>query len=421
MEQSLGSRLKHAWNAFRNRDPTPNYGDIGTTYYRRPDRIHLTRGNERSIVTSVFNRIALDVSAIGIKHCRIDENGRYLYDIKSGLNNCLNLSANTDQTGRAFMQDAVMSMLDEGCVGLLPIETDLNPKVTQSYDILSMRTCKIIEWRPAHVKVRVYNEETGKKEEIVVPKKMIAIVENPLYAVINEPNSTMQRLMRKLSLLDVTDEQTASGKLDLIIQLPYVIKTEARRQQAENRRKDIEMQLSGSKYGIAYTDGTERITQLNRSLENNLMKQVEYLTSLLYSQLGITQTVLDGTADEQTMLNYYSRTIEPIVSAITDEMKRKFLSKTARSQFQTIAFFRDPFKLVPVNNIAEIADKFTRNEILTSNEIRQIIGMKPSDDPKADELRNSNISQSKEGGAAELEQVEEEPPFADRPVSEITP
>lgn len=421
MEQSLGSRLKHAWNAFRNRDPTPNYGDIGTAYYRRPDRIHLTRGNERSIVTSVFNRIALDVSAIGIKHCRIDENGRYLYDMKSGLNNCLNLSANTDQTGRAFMQDVVMSMLDEGCVGLLPIETDLNPKVTQSYDILSMRTCKIIEWRPAHVKVRVYNEETGKKEEIVVPKKMIAIVENPLYAVINEPNSTMQRLMRKLSLLDVTDEQTASGKLDLIIQLPYVIKTEARRQQAENRRKDIEMQLSGSKYGIAYTDGTERITQLNRSLENNLMKQVEYLTNLLYSQLGITQTVLDGTADEQTMLNYYSRTIEPIVSAIADEMKRKFLSKTARSQLQTIAFFRDPFKLVPINNIAEIADKFTRNEILTSNEIRQIIGMKPSEDPKADELHNSNIAQSKEEGAAELEQVEEERPFADRPISEIMP
>lgn len=421
MEQSLGSRLRHAWNAFRNRDPTPNYADIGTAYYRRPDRVHLTRGNERSIVTSVFNRIALDVSAIGIKHCRIDENGRYLYDMKSGLNNCLNLSANTDQTGRAFIQDAVMSMLDEGCVGLLPIETDLNPKVTQSYDILSMRTCKIIEWRPAHVKVRVYNEETGKKEEIIVPKSMIAIIENPLYAVINEPNSTMQRLMRKLSLLDVTDEQTASGKLDLIIQLPYVIKTEARRQQAENRRKDIEMQLAGSKYGIAYTDGTERITQLNRSLENNLMKQVEYLTNLLYSQLGITQSVLEGTADEQTMLNYYSRTIEPIVSAITDEMKRKFLSKTARSQLQTIAFFRDPFKLVPVNNIAEIADKFTRNEILTSNEIRQIIGMKPSDDPKADELRNSNIAQSKQEGAAELEQVEEEKPFGSRSMSEITP
>lgn len=421
MEQSLGSRLRHAWNAFRNRDPTPNYADIGTAYYRRPDRVHLTRGNERSIVTSVFNRIALDVSAIGIKHCRIDENGRYLYDMKSGLNNCLNLSANTDQTGRAFIQDAVMSMLDEGCVGLLPIETDLNPKVTQSYDILSMRTCKIIEWRPAHVKVRVYNEETGKKEEIIVPKSMIAIIENPLYAVINEPNSTMQRLMRKLSLLDVTDEQTASGKLDLIIQLPYVIKTEARRQQAENRRKDIEMQLAGSKYGIAYTDGTERITQLNRSLENNLMKQVEYLTNLLYSQLGITQAVLEGTADEQTMLNYYSRTIEPIVSAIADEMKRKFLSKTARSQLQTIAFFRDPFKLVPINNIAEIADKFTRNEILTSNEVRQIIGVKPSDDPKADELRNSNIAQSKQEGAAELAQVEGEQPFGSRPMSEITP
>lgn len=408
MEQSLGSRLRHAWNAFRNRDPTPNYADMGTAYYRRPDRIHLTRGNERSIVTSVYNRIALDVAAIGIKHCRVDENGRYLYDMKSGLNNCLNLSANLDQTGRAFIQDAVMSMLDEGCVGILPIETNLNPKVTQSYDILSMRTCKIIEWRPAHVKVRVYNEETGKKEEIVVPKSMIAIVENPLYAVINEPNSTMQRLMRKLSLLDVTDEQTASGKLDLIIQLPYVIKTEARRQQAENRRKDIEMQLSGSKYGIAYTDGTERITQLNRSLENNLMKQVEYLTNLLYSQLGITQGVLEGTADEQTMLNYYNRSIEPIVSAIVDEMKRKFLSKTARSQLQTIAAFRDPFKLVPINNIAEIADKFTRNEILTSNEIRQIIGMKPSEDPKADELRNSNIAQSKQEAAADLEQVTEE-------------
>ena len=396
MEQSLGSRLRHAWNAFRSRDHTVNYEDGGASYYRRPDRIHLTRGNERSLVTSVYNRIALDVAAIGIKHCKIDENGRYLYDMKSGLNNCLNLSANQDQTGRAFIQDVVMSMLDEGCVAIVPTDTTLNPKETQSYDILSMRTGKIIQWRPQQVQIRLYNESTGKKEEIWLPKEFVAIVENPLYAVINEPNSTMQRLMRKLSLLDVTDEQTASGKLDLIIQLPYVVKTEARRQQAETRRKDIEMQLAGSKYGIAYTDSTERITQLNRSVENNLMKQVEYLTNLLYSQLGVTQAVLEGTADEQAMLNYYSRTIEPIVSAIVDEMKRKFLSKTARTQLQTITFFRDPFKLVPVNNIADIADKFTRNEILTSNELRQIIGMKPSKDPKADELRNSNISQSKD-------------------------
>lgn len=396
MERSLGSRLRHAWNVFRSRDPTVNYEDGGASYYRRPDRIHLTRGNERSLVTSVYNRIALDVAAIGIKHCKIDENGRYLYDMKSGLNNCLNLSANQDQTGRAFIQDVVMSMLDEGCVAIVPTDTTLNPKETQSYDILSMRTGKIIQWRPRQVQIRLYNESTGKKEELWLPKESVAIIENPLYAVINEPNSTMQRLMRKLSLLDVTDEQTASGKLDLIIQLPYVVKTEARRQQAETRRKDIEMQLAGSKYGIAYTDSTERITQLNRSVENNLMKQVEYLTNLLYSQLGVTQAVLEGTADEQAMLNYYSRTIEPIVSAIVDEMKRKFLSKTARTQLQTITFFRDPFKLVPVNNIADIADKFTRNEILTSNELRQIIGMKPSKDPKADELRNSNISQSKD-------------------------
>ena len=396
MEQSLGSRLRHAWNVFRSRDPTVNYEDGGASYYRRPDRIHLTRGNERSLVTSVYNRIALDVAAIGIKHCKIDENGRYLYDMKSGLNNCLNLSANQDQTGRAFIQDVVMSMLDEGCVAIVPTDTTLNPKETQSYDILSMRTGKIIQWHPRQVQIRLYNESTGKKEELWLPKESVAIVENPLYAVINEPNSTMQRLMRKLSLLDVTDEQTASGKLDLIIQLPYVVKTEARRQQAETRRKDIEMQLAGSKYGIAYTDSTERITQLNRSVENNLMKQVEYLTNLLYRQLGVTQAVLEGTADEQAMLNYYSRTIEPIVSAIVDEMKRKFLSKTARTQLQTITFFRDPFKLVPVNNIADIADKFTRNEILTSNELRQIIGMKPSKDPKADELRYSNISQSKD-------------------------
>lgn len=396
MEQSFASRLKHAWNVFRSRDPTVEFGDIGSSYYYRPDRPRFTRGNERSITTSVLNRIALDVSAIDIRHVRLDKNGRFLEEINSGLNNCLTLSANMDQTGRAFKQDIVMSMLDEGCVAIVPTDTTTDPKVTDSYDVETMRVGKIIQWRPRHVQVRLYNEQTGNKEEIWLPKKMVAIVENPLYAVMNEPNSTMQRLVHKLGLLDITDEQTASGKLDLIIQLPYVIKTDARRQQAENRRKDIEMQLAGSKYGIAYTDGTEKITQLNRSLDNNLMKQVEYLTNQLYSQLGITQTILDGTADEKTMLNYYSRTIEPIVSAIADEMKRKFLTKTARTQNQSIEFFRDPFKLVPVNDIAEIADKFTRNEIMTSNEIRQIVGMKPSDDPKADELRNSNIAETKE-------------------------
>lgn len=396
MEQSFGSRLKHAWNVFRSRDPTAESMDAGASYYNRPDRPRFTRGNERSITTSVLNRIALDASAIDILHVRLDKNGRFLEEINSGINNCLTLSANTDQTGRAFKQDVVMSMLDEGCVAIVPTDTTMNPKVTDSYDVETMRVGKIIQWRPQHVQVRLYNEQTGKKEEIWLPKKMVAIVENPLYAVMNEPNSTMQRLIHKLGLLDITDEQTASGKLDLIIQLPYVIKTDARRQQAENRRKDIEMQLAGSKYGIAYTDGTEKITQLNRSLDNNLMKQVEYLTNQLYSQLGITQTILDGTADEKTMLNYYSRTIEPIVSAIADEMKRKFLTKTARTQNQSIEFFRNPFKLVPVNDIAEIADKFTRNEIMTSNEIRQIVGMKPSDDPKADELRNSNIAETKE-------------------------
>lgn len=396
MEQSFGSRLKHAWNVFRSRDPTAEFRDIGVSYYNRPDRPRFTRGNERSITTSVLNRIALDASAIDILHVRLDKNGRFLEEINSGLNNCLTLSANTDQTGRAFKQDVVMSMLDEGCVAIVPTDTTTDPKITDSYDVETMRVGKIIQWRPRHVQVRLYNEQTGKKEELWLPKKMVAIVENPLYAVMNEPNSTMQRLIHKLGLLDITDEQTASGKLDLIIQLPYVIKTDARRQQAENRRKDIEMQLAGSKYGIAYTDGTEKITQLNRSLDNNLMKQVEYLTNQLYSQLGITQTILDGTADEKTMLNYYSRTIEPIVSAIADEMKRKFLTKTARTQNQSIEFFRNPFKLVPVNDIAEIADKFTRNEIMTSNEIRQIVGMKPSDDPRADELRNSNIAETKE-------------------------
>ena len=408
MDNTFSSRLKHAWNAFvNNRDPTYSYKDLGVSYSYRPDRPRLTRGNERSIVTSVYNRIALDAAAIHIQHCNLDENGRFISQVDSKLNSCLNLEANIDQTGRAFMQDVVMSMLDEGCVAIVPIDTTLDPKVTKSYDIITMRTGKILEWHPNFVKVRVYNDKTGNKEDILVPKSTVAIIENPLYAVINEPNSTMQRLIIKLNILDAIDEQSGAGKLDLIIQLPYIIKSDARREQAEKRRKDIEMQLAGSKYGIAYTDGTERITQLNRSVDNNLMKQIEYLTSMLYSQLGITQSILDGTADEKTMLNYYDRSIEPIVSAIVDEMKRKFLSKTARTQGQSILFFRDPFKLVPVNDLAEIADKFTRNEILTSNEIRQIIGMKPSNDPKADELRNSNINQAKEDITSSNEVTEE--------------
>ena len=391
MGMSFGSRLKHAWNAFTGTDYTI-YQDVGPGYSSRPDRIRLTRGNERSIITSVYNRIALDVAALNVQHIRLDENGRFLSVIQDGLNTCLTVEANIDQTARAFIQDIVVSMLDEGCVAIVPVDTTYDPSVTGSYDIQTMRVGKILDWYPQHVRVRLYNERTGTKENILVPKSTVAIVENPLYAVVNEPNSTMQRLIRKLNLLDVIDEQSGSGKLDLIIQLPYVIKTEARRQQAENRRKDIEAQLSGTKYGIAYADGTERITQLNRSVNNNLMSQIEYLTSMLYSQLGITQSILDGTADEKTMLNYNNRTIEPIISAIVDEMKRKFLTKTARSQSQSISFFRDPFKLVPVNDIADIADKFTRNEIMTSNEIRQVIGMKPSDDPRADELRNKNLS-----------------------------
>ena len=395
MSLNLSTRLAHAWNAFTSRDPT-QYIITGPGYSSRPDRPRLSRGNEKSIATSIFNRIALDVSSVSIKHCRLDKNGRYVEDIDSGLNNCLNLEANKDQTGRAFIQDAVLSMLDEGCVALVPVETTIDPKNSNSYQIDSMRTGKITEWYPDMVRVRLYNDRTGEKEEILLPKSQVAIIENPLYAVVNEYNSTMQRLIRKLSLLDVTDEQTASGKLDLIIQLPYVIKTETRREQAERRRKDIIEQLAGSQYGIAYTDGTEKITQLNRSLENNLLKQVEYLTNMVYSQLGITQSVLDGTADEKTMLNYTNRTVEPIISAIVDEVKRKFLTKTARSQLQSIVYFRDPFRLVPVNDIAEIADKFTRNEIMTSNEIRQIVGMQPSKDPKADELVNSNISQAKQ-------------------------
>ena len=409
MEMDIGSRLKHAWNAFMNRDPTEVDYDIGPAYYYRPDRPRLTRGNERSIVTAVYNRIALDVSDIDIRHVRLDENGRYIEDIDSGLNNCLTVEANIDQTGKAFIQDVVMSMLDEGCVAIVPVDTTLNPKVTGSYDINSMRTGKIVQWYPQHVKVNLYNDKTGRKEEVTLPKSMVAIVENPLYAVMNEPNSTLQRLIRKLNLLDYVDEQTGAGKLDLIIQLPYVIKSNARRQQAEDRRADIERQLKDSKYGIAYTDGTERITQLNRPVENNLMKQIEYLTSMLYSQLGINQTVLDGTADEKTMLNYTNRSIGPIISAIVDEMKRKFLTKTARSQMQSIRYFKDPFKLVPVNEIAEISDKLTRNEIASSNEIRQIIGWKPSQDPAADELRNKNLNQQSPDMMAPEDQMYEDP------------
>ena len=409
MEMNIGSRLKHAWNAFMNRDPTEVDYDIGPAYYYRPDRPRLTRGNERSIVTAVYNRIALDVSDIDIRHVRLDENGRYIEDIDSGLNNCLTVEANIDQTGKAFIQDVVMSMLDEGCVAIVPVDTTLNPKVTGSYDINSMRTGKIVQWYPQHVKVNLYNDKTGRKEEVTLPKSMVAIVENPLYAVMNEPNSTLQRLIRKLNLLDYVDEQTGAGKLDLIIQLPYVIKSNARRQQAEDRRADIERQLKDSKYGIAYTDGTERITQLNRPVENNLMKQIEYLTSMLYSQLGINQAVLDGTADEKTMLNYTNRSIGPIISAIVDEMKRKFLTKTARSQMQSIRYFKDPFKLVPVNEIAEISDKLTRNEIASSNEIRQIIGWKPSQDPAADELRNKNLNQQSPDMMAPEDQMYEDP------------
>ena len=394
-KESFLTRMKHAWNAFFNKDPTSNYKYYyGPGYSYRPDRASFTRGNERSIVTAIYNRIALDVSAIGIRHVKVDENGGYVEDVDSGLNRCLTLEANIDQTHRAFIQDVVISMLDEGSVALVPVDTDDNPDSGHGYEIYTMRTAKILEWFPRHIRVRIYNDRTGQKEDKIVSKSSTCIIENPLYAVINEPNSTMQRLIRKLNLLDVIDEQNGSGKLDLIIQLPYIIKTEARKQQAEARRKDIEEQLAGSKYGIAYTDGTEHITQLNRAVDNNLMSQIEFLTSMLYSQLGICQEILDGTADEKTMLNYTNRTIEPIVSAITDEMKRKFLTEEGRNNKQTIKYFREPFKLVPVNDLAEIADKFTRNEIMTSNEMRQIVGLKPSDDPEADELRNKNLNKN---------------------------
>lgn len=393
MELSFGSRLKHAWDIFRNKEPSGSYQNLGPSYSYRPDRPRMTRGNERTIVTSIYNRIAMDVAAVDIRHVRLDDNDRFIEEIKSGLNECLSIEANIDQTGRSFIQDVVMSMFDEGVVAIVPVDTTFNPSTTSSYDILSMRVGKVLEWKPQHVLVHLYNDKTGRKQDVWLPKKQVAIIENPLYAVINQRNSVAQRLVSKLALLDVIDQQTSAGKLDMIIQLPYVIKTESRKKQAEERRQAIEDQLSGSKYGIAYTDGTEKITQLNRPLENNLLKQIENLTETLYGQLGITQAVMDGTADEKTMLNYNNRTIEPIVSAIVDEMKRKFLTKTARTQKQSIKFFKDPFRLVPVNDMAEIADKFTRNEIMTSNEIRQAIGMKPADDPKADQLINSNISQ----------------------------
>ena len=387
----LKNRLQHAWNAFANKDPTYSSGYGGYLY--RPDRPRFSRGNERSIVTAVLNKISMDCAAINVEHVRLDDNNRFVEVLNTGLNKCLTLEANLDQTGRAFIQDAVMSLMDEGCIVIVPVETTLKPNISGGFDITNMRVGKVLEWYPDRVGIRVYNEKTGQKQDIIMPKNAVSIVENPLYAVMNEPNSTMQRLIRKLNILDAIDEQSGSGKLDLIIQLPYLVRSQQRKQQAEERRKAIEDQLSNSKYGVAYTDGTEHVTQLNRSVENNLMSQIEYLTSMLYSQLGITQSVMDGTADDKTMLNYYNRTIEPILSAIVDEMKRKFLTKTARSQKQSIVFFRDPFRLVPVADLAEIADKMTRNEIMSSNEIRQIVGMKPSDDPKADELRNKNLSE----------------------------
>lgn len=408
MEVNLITRLKHSWNAFMNRDPTYDYINTGPGYSSRPDRPRFTRGNERTIVTAIYNRIALDVASINISHCKVDNNGRFIETINSSLNKCLNLEANLDQTGRAFVQDIVMSMLDEGSVAIVPVETDISPSKTESYKIISMRTGKIIEWYPNHVKIRLYDERDGEKKDIKLEKKSVAIIENPLYAVINEHNSTMQRLMRKLALLDSMDERMSTGKLDMIIQLPYVIKSETRRKEAERRRKELEEQMSGSTYGIGYIDGTERIVQLNRSLDNNLVKQVEQLTSQLYSQLGITQAILDSSASEEEMLNYYSRTIEPIISAIVDEMKRKFLTKTARTQNQTIKFFRDPFRLVPLSKLAEIAGTFTQNEIITANEVRQIIGMKPSDDPKADQLVNSNINQTGLGAGIEDQQKQEQ-------------
>lgn len=408
---AIRERARRAWNAFFNKDPTTRelsyHTDVGSSYWYRPDRNHLSRGNGRSVVSAIYNRIALDVAAIDMKHVRLDDDDRYLEYIESGLNECLTVEANLDQTARAFVQDIVMTMFDEGCVAIVPIDTSDDPTQTVSYDIFSMRAGSIVQWYPQYVKVRVYNEYNGRKEERILPKHCVGIIENPFYAVMNEPNGTLQRLIRKMNLLDIVDEQSSSGKMDLIIQLPYTIKTEARRNDANRRRQEIERQLTGSKYGIAYIDGTEKITQLNRSVENNLLKQVEYLQNLLFSQLNITQSVLDGTADEKTMLNYNSRTVAPIITAIAEEIRRKFLSQNARTRKQSIMYFHDPFKLVPISEIAEIADKFTRNEILTPNEIRQIVGIKPANDARADELRNRNISQSNEEIEAQQNSEEE--------------
>lgn len=423
---SITERIRKAWNVFRGREPTfQEYSRYG--YYEhnsyRPDRIRLTRNNKKSIVSSVYNRIALDVSSVSIKHVRLDEQDRYLYTMETGFNNCLTLDANRDQTARAFIQDYVISMFDEGCAAIVPTVTDDSPLLTSSYDILEMRVGKVIQWYPEHVMVRLYNEDLCRYQDIRVRKDNTAIVENPFYVIMNEPNSTLQRLVRKMNILDAIDEQSGAGKLDLIIQLPYLVKNEVRREQAERRRKDIEMQLAGSKYGIAYTDGTEKITQLNRSVDNNLMKQIEYLQALLFSQLGITESILNGTANEQEMLNYQNRVIEPILSALVDEMKRKFLTKTARTQKQSIMFFREPFKLIPVNNLADLADKFTRNEILTSNEVRQIIGMIPSDDPNADQLRNKNLNQQSQVNQPEpddeSEDYQNEETNMEEPVNEV--
>lgn len=404
-ELSFGGRLKHAWNAFTGRDPTINNPYPGYGY--RPDRPRFTMGTERSIVTSIITRIAIDVSQVDIVHCRVDQNGRYEETLtQTTLNKCLTESANIDQTGRAFIQDVVMSLLDEGCVAIVPVDTTEDPEDTESYRIISLRVGKITEWYPSEVKILVYNETIGEKQEVVLPKETVAIVENPLYAVMNEPNSTLKRLIHKLNILDAIDNQSGSGKLDLIVQVPYTVRTQKQRDYAESRRKDIEMQLAGSKYGIAYADVTEKIIQLNRPVENNLMNQIQYLTSMLYGQLGMTEGIFNGTADEKESLNYNNRSIKPILSAITEAMHRTFLSKTARTQGQAIRYLLDPFKLVPVNDIAEIADKFTRNEILSPNEIRAIIGYKPSDDPQADELRNRNLNQNKAVESADTIQNE---------------
>lgn len=425
MAESFTSRLKHAWNAFLSRDPPmdPYSGDYMYGSSFRPDRLRYSLGGDRSIITSIYNRIAMDCAAVTIKHVRLDQNGQYLETIESGLNNCISFQANIDQTGRAFIQDAVMSMLDEGCIAIVPVETTLDPNITGSYDIQSMRVGKVVEWFPEHVKVNVYNEKIGQRQDILLPKKVVAIVENPFYAIMNEPNSTIQRLLRKLALLDMSDEDSTSGKLDLIVQLPYMLKGETKKKAAEERRKDLQNQLSSSQYGVAYIDSTEHVIQLNRAVENNLLSKVEYYQKLAYSQLGITDEIMDGTADEKTMLNYQSRTIEPIVAAVVDAMSCKFLTKTARTQGQAIWYFKDPFKLVPAAQLAELADKFTRNEIMSSNEFRRIVGLKPAQDPRADELRNKNLNQSPDSpepvSLNENSETSEYKRFADVPVSHL--